>query len=70
LGVRGYNGSLQVVSSWSVNNRGVSLPPGDPAVEKSMSFPCCAELILNKGLESIYLQHILDEAHGSSKPGG
>jgi glycosyl hydrolase family 123 len=65
----GYNGPLQVEIFQLVGGqvKKVSLPPDNPDVERSMTqfLSALNSHLEQKGWKSIYLQHILDEAHGT-----
>jgi glycosyl hydrolase family 123 len=65
----GYDGALQVETFQLVDRqvKRVNLPPDNPGVEKFMSsfLPVLNSHLEQKGWKPIYLQHILDEAHGN-----
>ena len=65
----GYNGPLQVEIFQLIDRqvKKLSLPPDNPDVEKFVTqFLSALDAHLEqKGWKSIYLQHILDEAHGN-----
>jgi len=63
----GYNGAVQVDTFQLIDHevKRVNLPPDNPGAEKFMSgfLPALNSHLEQKGWKSIYLQHILDEAH-------
>jgi hypothetical protein len=65
----GYDGALQVDTFQLVDRqvKRVNLPADNPGVEKFMSsfLPVLNAHLEQKGWKPIYLQHILDEAHGN-----
>jgi len=65
----GYDGALQVDTFQLVDRqvKRISLPPDNPAVEKFISsfLPVLNTHLEQKGWKSVYVQHILDEAHGN-----